>query len=177
MKIIALGASYSKSSINKQFAAFAAAQFEGADTEVLDLNNYPLPLFTIEAEKESGHPEAAKSFVEKLAEADLIIISMAEHNGSYSAGFKNLFDWSSRVKLKMFEGKKVFLLSTAPGPWGGKTVLETAKNRFPRHEADIVATFSLPSFGNNFSPEDGITDPDLKADFNKAIAEVKQRLA
>lgn len=45
MKILAMGASGSKASINKQFAAFAAAQFENATVEILDLNDYEVPLF------------------------------------------------------------------------------------------------------------------------------------
>ena len=54
MKIMAFGASYSKQSINKQFAEFAASQFNDATIEVLDLNQYQLPLFTVDIESELG---------------------------------------------------------------------------------------------------------------------------
>ena len=105
MKIMAFGASYSKQSINKQFAEFAASQFSDATIEVLDLNQYQLPLFTVDIESELGSPAPVKAFLEKIEEADLLIISMAEHNGSYTVAFKNLFDWTSRLKMKLFEHK------------------------------------------------------------------------
>jgi chromate reductase len=169
MKIISFGGSYSKNSINKKFAVYAASLFKDADIEILDLNDYPLPLFTIDHETESGHPQAAKYFLAKIEEADMLIISLAENNGSYSVGFKNLFDWVSRIKVKMFEGKKMLLLSTAPGPRGGLSVLEAAMARFPKHGAEIIGTFSLPKFAENFSEEDGITDAELKAAFTELM--------
>ncbi|HEY8405131.1 MAG TPA: NAD(P)H-dependent oxidoreductase [Flavobacteriales bacterium] len=173
MKIIAFGASHHKASINKTFAAYAASLFESAEVEVLDLNNYPLPMFTVEAEEELGHPQAAHDFVAKLDEADLLIISMSEHNGSYTASFKNLFDWASRVKLKMFEGKKLLLISTATGSGAGVHVLETARKRFPRHGAEIIGTFSLPRFNDNFNEREGILVEDLRNDFMALIEHVK----
>lgn len=177
MKIIAFGASHHKASINRTFAAYAASQFESADIEVLDLNNYPLPMFTVEAEHELGHPQAARDFVAKLEEADLLIISMSEHNGSYTASFKNLFDWASRVKLKMFEGKKLLLISTATGSGAGVHVLEAAVKRFPRHGAEIIGTFSLPRFKDNFHEQDGILIDDLRDEFFTIIDRVKAILA
>lgn len=172
MKIISFGGSYSKNSINKKFAAYAASLFKDADIENLDLNDYPLPLFTTDHERESGHPQAAKDFLAKIEEADMLIISLAENNGSYSVGFKNLFDWVSRIKVKMFEGKKMLLLATAPGPRGGLSVLEAAIERFPKHGAEIIGTFSLPKFTENFSEENGITDAELKAAFTELMSTV-----
>lgn len=172
MKVVAFGASYSKESINKEFAAYAASKIPGAEVEVLDLTQYSLPLFTVDLEKEIGHPEIIKDFLSKIDSADLIIISLAEHNGSYSAGFKNLFDWSSRVNIKFFESKKVLLLSTATGPRGGISALEAAKTRFPIHGAEIVGTFSLPSFNENYSKETGIIVDELREEFQKTLAGV-----
>lgn len=172
MKVVAFGASYSKESINKEFAAYAASKIPGAEVEILDLTQYSLPLFTVDLEKEIGHPEIIKDFLSKIDSADLIIISLAEHNGSYSAGFKNLFDWSSRVNIKFFESKKVLLLSTATGPRGGISALEAAKTRFPIHGAEIVGTFSLPSFNENYSKETGIIVDELREEFQKTLAGV-----
>lgn len=174
MKIIAFGASYSKHSINKQFATYASEHFAYAEVEVIDLNNYPLPLFTVDLEAEIGHPEIIDRFLAKIAEADLLIISMSEHNGSYTAAFKNLLDWTSRKKIKLFQGKKVLLISTSPGARGGIGSITAAKNRFPIHGADIIAEFSLPSFEQNFNPQKGIVNPELNAKFLEVIEYVKQ---
>ncbi len=169
MKILAFGASYSSTSINKQFASFAAKQFVGNEIEVLDLNYFDVPIFTVDREAKEGHPALVKEFVSKIEQADLVIISMAEHNGSYTAAFKNLFDWASRVKSKTFEAKKLFLLSTSDGSRGGASVLAAALERFPRHGAEILASFSLPNFSSNFDSENGIVDGELKSKFNENI--------
>lgn len=173
MNILAFGASTSKQSINKQFATYAAQQFSYHNVEVIDLNNYEPPLFSVDVEKEIGHPESVHQFIAKLDNADLIIISMAEHNGGYTAAFKNLFDWASRVKLNMFEGKKMLLLSTSPGGRGGQGSLAMGLDRFPRHGADIVASFSLPKFYENFDAVKGITDGDLTRAFQLEIQKVQ----
>jgi len=177
MNIIAFGASYSKDSINKQFAENAARYFPEAHVEVLDLTEYPLPLFTVDIEKEIGIPENAIRFYHKLQSADLIIISLAEHNGSYTAAFKNLFDWVSRHQPKMFDGKKVLLVSTAPGPRGGLGVMGAARTRFPIHGAEIVGNFSLPKFSENFDTLNGITEPTLKEQFETVIASVLDKIS
>ena len=47
-KIIAFGASSSKNSINKQFATYAAHQFKNVSVEILDLNDYEMPIFYVD---------------------------------------------------------------------------------------------------------------------------------
>lgn len=173
MKIIAFGASSSPKSINQKLAVYAANQFENASVEVLDIIfAEKLPLYSIEAEQKNGVPELAIRFFEKLQTADLIIISFAEHNGVYTAVFKNLFDWISRVKQQCFADKKMLLMATSPGARGGQTILEIAKNRFPFHGAKVVGTFSLPLFNENFSEEKGITSEHF-AEFSQMIERIK----
>lgn len=176
MNILAFGASYSKQSINRQLASYVAGRFEGHNIEVLDLNAYPLPVFTVDLEKSSGHPEIIMEFLDRLQWADMIIISLAEHNGAYTAAFKNLFDWTSRVKGKMFEGKKLILLSTSTGSRGGISCLQIASDRFPRHGADVIGTFSLPDFNDNFSKEKGITDENINNNLENMLDLVRKKL-
>ncbi|CAG5080186.1 NADPH-dependent FMN reductase [Parvicella tangerina] len=176
MKVIAFGASYSTTSINRQFAHYAATYFRSEDVEVLNLLDYVVPMFTVDVESAKGHPEGAKQFVAKLEEADLLIISMGEHNGSYEAAFKNLFDWASRIKSKTFDQTKMLLLSTSPGSRGGKSVLAQAEERFPRHGAEILASFSLPNFDQNFSSNKGILVDDLRTSFEATIQKVKAKI-
>jgi len=176
MQIVAFGASNSKNSINKKLATYATTFFEDAEVKIIDLNDYEMPIFSVDRETANGHPAEAVKFIELLDESDLIIISFAEHNGSYSTAFKNIFDWASRVKGKTFQDKNLLLMATSPGPRGGKSVLETAINRLPFHGGIIVGTFSLPEFNKNFSVEDGITNPEMKEAFLKVIEEVKSNL-
>ncbi len=153
MKIIAFGASPSKNSINKKLATYVASLFTNAEVEVLDLNNYQMPLFSVDIEAEIGQHELAKAFLAKMESADFLVVSLAENNGNYSAAFKNLYDWCSRITAKVFQEKPMLLLATSPGARGGASVLEIAKTAFPRYGADIKATFSLPSFNANFDIE------------------------
>lgn len=168
MKIVAFGASYSKNSINRKFAKYVASLIDN-NVEVLDLNDYQLPLFTVDLEVEIGHPKAITDFINDLDRANLLVISLGEHNGSYEAAFKNLMDWTSRVKPKFFENKNVLLLSTSPGQRGGKSVLETALDRFPRHGATIVGHFSLPNFNDNFNESHGIIEESLTLQLKELI--------
>jgi chromate reductase len=162
MKIIAFGASPSKNSINKKLATYAANLFENADVEVLDLNDFQMPIFTVDLEKEIGQHELAKVFLAKIATADILVVSMAENNGNYSAAFKNIFDWCTRISAKVFQEKPMLLMATSPGAKGGASVLGIAKNAFPFYGGNIKETFSLPSFDANFDVENGkISNPEL----------------
>ena len=167
-KIIAFGGSSSKNSINKKLATYTAKQFKDTEVEILDLNDFEMPLFSVDKE-ENGFPEEAQKFLNKIKEADLIVVSLAEHNGNYSVAFKNILDWSSRINNKIFQGKKMLLMATSPGGRGGKSVIEIAKDRFPRHDANLVGTFSLPSFYENFDTDNGIINEDLKNELLEII--------
>lgn len=168
-KILAFAGSNSKTSINKQLATYAASKVNNVSYNVADLNDYQLPIFSLEIEAE-GFPKAAEEFNKLLGQYDGFVISLAEHNGSYSAVFKNIFDWVSRIDRKVFKDKPVLLMATSPGGRGGASVLETAKNTFPHLGGNVVSTFSLPSFYDHF--KDGeLVNIELKELLNKSIKE------
>ncbi len=171
MKIIAFAGSNSKKSINKRLATYAASLFETIEVEILDLNTYEMPLFSVDTEAEVGHLPLAQEFLSKIAEADVLIVSMAENNGNYSVAFKNVFDWCSRINVKVFQEKEMLLMATSPGGRGGASVLEIAAKLFPRYGANIKATFSLPSFHDNFDLEIGkIANEELDHQLKEIIA-------
>lgn len=176
-KILAFGASNSSKSINRQLATWASLQLDGAEIDLIDLNDFEMPLYGIDKENESGIPEEAMRFKKLIQECDGILISFAEHNGSYTAAFKNLFDWTSRVEKAMWNHKPMFLMATSPGKRGAKSVLSVAVNDFPRRSGQVVADFSLPSFGENFSVEEGILDAELRAGFFDALESFKTAMA
>lgn len=153
MKVLAFAASSSKKSINKKLVTYASSLLDDADIEVLDLNDYELPLFSQDKEEEIGQPALAKAFLAKIEASDALIISFAEHNGSYSAAYKNLFDWCSRINPKVFQKKSMILLSTSPGARGGASVLAQAVNSAPFFGGEVLASYSLPNFYENFDLE------------------------
>jgi len=174
MKVLAFGASTSSQSINRQLANFTAEQIPGAEVTDLDLRTLDLPIYSSDEEEANGIPSDAVQFVELIGSHDAVVVSMAEHNGSYSAAFKNLYDWASRSEGKLWGGKPMLLMSTSPGGRGGATVIEAAKATFPRMGADLRASFSLPSFYDNFDRENGVTDMELAACLSAAIATMSE---
>lgn len=121
--------------------------------------------------------QLAIDFALKIDESDLLIISLAEHNGSYSVAFKNIFDWISRIQdRKVFGNKPLLLLATSPGARGGATVLEIAKNSMPYFGGNVVATFSLPEFYENFDVSKGIINERLRSELDHKIKLVKGQI-
>ncbi|MGB5443978.1 MAG: NAD(P)H-dependent oxidoreductase [Psychromonas sp.] len=173
MKVLAFAATSSKNSINKQLANYAAKQIEGAQVELVDLNDYEIPLFSEDREKDLGQPVLAKAFYQKLGEADAIVISFAEHNGSYTAAYKNLFDWTSRIDQKIFQNKPVIMLATSPGPGGASSVLAAAQGSAPYFGADVKGVISVPSFYDNFDLESGqLINKELVDNIQSAISQL-----
>ena len=150
-KVIALAGSNSKTSINKQLATYASSLIDNVEVEVLDLNDFSVPIYGIDAENENGIPEKANELSSLIENTDAVVLSLAEHNGSYAAVFKNIFDWMSRINPKVWRNKPMLLMATSPGGRGGAGVLASAKMAYPHQGGNIVAEFSLPSFFDNFS--------------------------
>ena len=95
--------------------------------------------------------------------------SFAEHNGSYTAAYKNLFDWASRIDQKVFQNKPTVYLSTSPGPSGASSVLASAKGSAQFFEVDLKAAVSVPNFYDVFDAETGrINEPSALADLTAA---------
>lgn len=150
MKILALGASNSKKSINKVLATYAANLIDGATVEVLDLNDFELPIFSEDREKVIGKPVLARNFIAKINCADAVVVSFAEHNGVYTAAFKNILDWASRVSREVYQNKPVVFLATSSGSGGAVNVLDTAIKSAPFFAARVMGSLSVPRFHENF---------------------------
>ncbi|KEI72735.1 NADPH-dependent FMN reductase [Endozoicomonas elysicola] len=173
MKIVAFGASTSSTSINKALASYAAHLIEGADVIVLDLNSYKVPLFSEDKEKEIGQADDAKTFLADIAQADALVISFAEHNGSYSAAYKNLFDWATRIERNVFANKPAVYLSTSPGPGGAQSVLAAARGSAQFFGADVQSSISVPNFYENFDLEAGaFKNQDIAEQINQAVSKL-----
>ena len=174
MKILAFAGSNSSKSINKDLVAYTTTFFKGDTIELLDLNDYEMPLFSSDRVGRNGIHQLALDFAKKIDESDLLIISLAEHNGSYSVAFKNIFDWISRIpNRKTFGNKPMLLMSTSPGGRGGASVLEMAIKTLPHFGATILENFSFPKFYENFDDSKGIINERLRSELETKINLVK----
>lgn len=173
MNVLVFGATNSTTSINQQLAKYAGSLIEGASVEVLDLNDFEMPIYSPQREEALGQPKLAQQFYQKIGEADAIIISFAEHNGSYTAAYKNLFDWTSRIDMKVFQNKPMVMLATSPGPGGANSVLSSAVNSAPFFAAQVKASLSVPSFFDNFDMEKQVLiNPELDKALNEAVGQL-----
>ena len=174
-KIVAFAGSNSKKSINKELAIYAGGLVDGAVTTILDLNDFPLPIYGIDEETVNGIPKNAQKFFDLIQDADGIILSLAEHNGNFTVAFKNMYDWMSRINQKLWNNVPMLLMATSPGGRGGASALSIAKNGFPHMGGNVVADFSLPSFFDNYK-EESIVNKELNEQLKESVIMFKNSL-
>ena len=176
MKILAFAASSSSQSINKKLVTYATSLIENAEVKVIDLNDYELPMFSEDKERELGQPTLSKDFLNEIHNSDAVIISFAEHNGSYSVAYKNIFDWSSRINPKVFQDKPMIMFATSPGESGGASVLATAVNSAPYFAGNVVGSCSVPSFYDNYDFELGqISNSVIQSEIQVVVNKLPQK--
>jgi NAD(P)H-dependent FMN reductase len=125
-RILALAGSLRQGSFNKKLVALAAhgARQAGAEVTLLDLGDFPLPLFNQDLEAEQGMPETGARLKQQFLDHDGLLIASPEYNSSITAALKNALDWVSRSApgeppLAAFRGKAAALMSASPGALGG----------------------------------------------------------
>lgn len=176
MKILAIPASNSRKSINKALINYAASLLGQHEVDVLNINDYEMPIYSSDLEEAYGVPDAASRFFKKIQESDALLISYAEHNGNYTAAYKNLFDWTSRVNMKVYQGKPIIMLSTSPGAGGATSVLSLASDSAHFFDGLVKATLSIPSFFDNFDQDKGeLTNPELITKLKTALATIEAK--
>lgn len=169
-RILAFGASNSKTSTNKTLAHWVAQEVPGATVTLIDLNDFEMPLYGPDRETEIGIPQEAHDFFNLIGSHDGLVISLAEYNHNYTAAFKNLMDWTTRVQKELWQQKPMFLLSCSPGPRGGEHIMSHSLQHMPYMGGNIAANFSLPAYRYTFDQQKGIVDNKLKAVFLKQLA-------
>ncbi len=124
--ILAFAGSTRKESFNKKLVQIAVhgAREAGAEVTVIDLKDYPLPLFDEDLETSDGLPPHALALKKLFLAHHGFLIASPEYNSSITAVLKNTLDWISRpvpgeAPLAAFQGKVASLLSASPGALGG----------------------------------------------------------
>ncbi|MDH3531011.1 MAG: NAD(P)H-dependent oxidoreductase [Acidobacteriota bacterium] len=126
IKILAFAGSLRKESTNKKTLRIAAAAAEaaGADVTVIDLKDYPLPIYDGDIESEKGLPENAQELQRIMLESQGLLIASPEYNSSVTGALKNMIDWTSRPDGDQkagacYDGKAAIMMSASPGNLGG----------------------------------------------------------
>jgi chromate reductase, NAD(P)H dehydrogenase (quinone) len=125
-KILAFAGSARDGSFNKKLVKIAAAGAveTGADVTVIDLRDFPMPLYDGDLEQQEGLPPNARKIKDLMISHQGFLISSPEYNSSIAPLFKNTIDWASRqsdgeTPLASFQGKIAGIMSASPGGLGG----------------------------------------------------------
>ena len=134
-KILAFAGSLRKESWNKKLVAIAAAgaREAGAEVTLIDLADYPLPIFDEDLEKAQGLPANGRKLKDLFLAHQGLLLACPEYNSSITAVLKNTIDWVSRpcpgeAPLGCFEGKVAGLMAASPGALGGLRGLVTVRS-------------------------------------------------
>lgn len=171
--VLFVAGSNSPDSINRKVIEYTAGLFEKNKTTVLDLRDYPLPIFSIEIEEKDGVPENALTMGKLFKNHDAVVFSVAEHNGSITAFFKNALDWISRTQknYRILENKPVLLFSASITPGGGKDAASHAELIFSRRlRGRVISKVSIPKFFENAT----VTGDDIKINDEEIETRIKE---
>ncbi len=176
-KVLGFSGSSSSKSINQKLVLLAAKKFGDLSVDTIDIRDYPLPIFSDDIEKQEGFPENAVRLKQMFSSYDGFIISCPEYNGSMPGIFKNMIDWLSRLEGKIFSEKPVLLMSTSPGKNGGRTNIATLQTLLPWWGGNVVATFSLGSFHDEYDSElSELKDVNLRRELDGHVEVLQQAL-
>lgn len=169
-KILAFAGSARKDSYNKKLIRIAAesARRAGADVTVIDLADFPLPLFDEDLEA-AGVPENVMKLKALFAAHQGLLISCPEYNSTITPLLKNTLDWVSRAlpgekPLAAFAGKTAGLVSASPGALGGLRGLVTVRAMLGNIQVLVIPEQAAVSAAHNaFLPDGSLGDAKVLA--------------
>ena len=180
IKILALSGSTRSASLNKRLLAAVVALVdpEQAEVEIIELRDYPLPLYDGDLEEAEGIPAHAMTLKKKFQSADALLISTPEYNTSLPAVLKNAIDWISRPVpdvpwLAGISGQVLGAMSASPGGTGGMQALAHLRTMFSNLGGYVVPGFT--ACGNAaaaFDDEGNFADDELRSKYAGYVEQV-----
>lgn len=166
-KILAFAGSTRKESLNRKLLAVVAegARKAGAEVKLVNLADYPMPLYNQDDDEANGIPEKALALRELMKWADGFLMACPEYNSSFTPLWKNTIDWASRPRqgekaLECFRGKVTGLVAASGGYFGGYRGLQQV--RYVLGNIGVVVLpdmFSLPKADQAFAEDGSLKDP------------------
>jgi chromate reductase, NAD(P)H dehydrogenase (quinone) len=186
-KILAFAGSLRTGSFNKKVIKIAAegARAAGAEIMLVDLRDFPMPVYDADLEAASGIPEPAKRLKKLFIEHDGLMISTPEYNSSIPGTLKNVLDWVSRSDpgegpLTAYAGKTAVLMSASPGGLGGVRSLNELRRMLGNIKVLVLPdSVSVSKAGEAFNPDDSLKDAKQAAavqKLGKVLAETLKKL-
>lgn len=176
MKIIAFGTSNRAQSINKIFVSSVSKYYKEADDsiEILDLQDYHVELYSSSHSSSQNIPNAVKAFAAKIDEADFILLSISEDRAAYN----NLIAWLGCIPNRSaYNNKPIFLLTTSLAADNAQDFLAAEETAINLSDGQVLATFALPDFTNNFEEGKGVTSILYRSQLEAKVRKTKRQLA
>lgn len=181
--ILCFAASLRTASFNKKLARAAAvcAEMQDARARVIDLRDYPLPIYDGDVEAAEGVPAAAAELARIIAAHDAMVIATPEYNGGPPALLKNTFDWITRLGRAAGEpdGKAALamrptlLLSASPGANGGLRSTILARAMLAHLNLLVLPqTLAVGNAAEAFTPDGGLADAQRQRQLDAAIGQL-----
>ena len=132
-KILVFAGSAREASLNKKLARVAAKAINenGGEATLIDLRDFPMPIYEGDLETREGMPAEARRLRELFVSHPAFLIVSPENNGTVPSLLKNAIDWLSRdvdgrSGLEPYRGKVVALMAASPGAFGGVCAMPEA---------------------------------------------------
>lgn len=157
LRVVAICGSLRPGSFTRQALAVAleGAREQGAETYLLDLADYDLPLCNGSKDLASYGPDVAR-LRQEIAAATGIILGTPEYHGSYSGVLKNALDLTG---FQEFEGKMVGLLAVSGGSMGATNALSGLRAVGRSLHAWVVPhEVSIPQAWRQFGDDGNLKD-------------------
>ena len=165
-RILAFSGSARRESLNRKLLGIAvdAVRAAGGEVTLLDLNDYPLPLYHGDLEDAEGLPAPATRLIELIVQHPALLIASPEYNSMITPLLKNTIDWCTRGDDNPFEGKVAAVVSASPGALGGARSLKMAQQLLLHLGAHIVpGNTILPQAHKAFAPDGSLLEPRSQA--------------
>jgi NAD(P)H-dependent FMN reductase len=161
-RVLVFAGSAREASLNKKLARVAAKAVDenGGEATLVDLRDYPMPIYEGDLEAKEGMPPFARKLRELFVSHEAFLIVSPENNGSIPSLLKNAIDWLSRdvdgkSGLEPYRGKVVALMAASPGAFGGVLCLTHLRQSLTKLLAHVIPDqFPLPKADHAFG-EDG----------------------
>ncbi|MBK8207088.1 MAG: NAD(P)H-dependent oxidoreductase [Planctomycetes bacterium] len=187
-RILAFAGSLRKGSWNKKLVRVAVqgAREAGAEVTVLEIEDYPLPLYDGDLEAASGLPEHVRKLKDLFKAHHGFLISSPEYNGGIPGVLKNLTDWLSRPRegekpFEIFANKPAAAMAASPGDLGGNRMLPTLRAHMLHMQMLVIPqTFGLAKAAEAFDETGLLKDAkasDAVKNLGRRVAELAARLA
>lgn len=179
-KVLAFAGATRTESWNKKLirVAVRAAEQGGGEVTLIDLRDYPMPLYDGDLERTEGLPHKARELKALMVATDAFLLSCPEYNSSISGVLKNTIDWISRpqpdeTRYIAFKGKVAGLLSASPGNLGGVRGLLTVRQVLTTVGVLVLPTqFALAHAASAFHGDGSLKEDGHRAALAGVVAEV-----